>query len=404
MQEKMIRFLNSIGIKDTTKYDMDFISIYKDKGNRIKNKYRYYILKDSLRKLDLLLDFLSHVEKINDYDYEFIFTYKEKFSLSYISEFLSDFIYSKTFDDYDTYLHLNSKLKIFFNSDVDLESFELIKKELENLFSFVCYNLPIEVGIYDEKEIYELKNKKNNVDSHIINNLNEKIDNKSLSLNNSDNLSINKVTNGIKENLTGNLKKNTNDDNFIDNGDNVVDVIYEENDLGESSSFFNNTILENTSLNIEELKKKKEEEFMELNKKTIKDIAQAEKESEEIKKEKDYKREIFKKSNDYKTMNLEDIDENSGSVDFIGKVFESEIRDIRDNKKAVKLGITNLKSAVYVTLYPTEKELNETNFNDILGKNIEIKGKVTLFKNAKEFTITVQLSGFDNAELLEFTA
>ena len=88
MQDKMIRFLNSIGIEDTSKYDMDFISIYKDKGNKIRNKYRYFILKDSLWKLDSLLDFLAHLEKITTYDYEFIFTYKEKFSLSYSLSFL----------------------------------------------------------------------------------------------------------------------------------------------------------------------------------------------------------------------------------------------------------------------------------------------------------------------------
>ena len=376
MQDKMIRFLNSIGIEDTSKYDMDFISIYKDKGNKIRNKYRYFILKDSLWKLDSLLDFLAHLEKITTYDYEFIFTYKEKFSLSYISEFLSDFIYSKTFDDYDTYLHLNSKLKIFFNNDVDLESFELIKKELENLFSFACYNLPIEIALYDEKEIYELKNKKNNINTHIINNYE---DNKSIFENK-------KIVNPI-DNISNNTSNNINDDNIIDNSDTIIDVQYEENDLEENSSLFINTIKDN-SLNVEELKKKKEEEFLELNKKTVLDIEKAIKENEEIKKEKDYKREIFKKSNDYKKINLEEIDENSGSVDFIGKVFESEIRDIRDNKKSVKLGVTNLKSAVYVTLYPSEKELGETNFNDVLGKNIEIKGKVTLFKNAKEFTIT----------------
>lgn len=356
MQDKMIRFLNSIGIKDTSKYDMKFVSIYKDKGSLSRNKFRYFILKDTLWEFNQLNEFISFLNNINNYDYEFIFSYKEKINLKYISEFLSCFIYSKTFDDYDTYLHLNSKLIIYFNNDVDLESFELIKGEFIKLLSFVCYNLPIETKIYDEKEIFELKNKKE------------------------------KESNLSSLNYVKDDNKDINEENvFI--SDNLVDIQNNEEDsffLSSTSSFK----MESNPLLVEELKKKKEEEFMMLNKKTIENIKKEEKEEEERRVERDYKREVFKKSSSYKVMKLEDIDENSGSVDFKGKVFESEVRDLRDNKKMVKLGITNLKSAVYVNLYPSEKELSETKFNDIVGKNIEIKGKVTLFKNAKEFTIT----------------
>ena len=54
MQDKMIRFLNSIGIKDTSKYDMKFVSIYKDKGSLSRNKFRYFILKDTLWEFNQL--------------------------------------------------------------------------------------------------------------------------------------------------------------------------------------------------------------------------------------------------------------------------------------------------------------------------------------------------------------
>ncbi len=349
MNEKMLRFLNSIGIENTEKFDLDFLKISKETGGAKLDKYRYYVVKDTLWDFDTLIEFKDKLSSINSYEYEFIFSYKEKMNKDFLENFIHDFIYSKIFDDLDIYIHLNSKLKIYFLNELDLSNFELIEDELKELFSFVCYDFPIETFVDTRENIEQIKERYEKLD----------LENKKK-----------------KEEINENIDVNINED--------IVDISFEENNNTDIS----NVTKEEDKLNLEEVKKAKEEEFKKLNETTLKNIHKEEKEYEEYKKEKDYKREVFKKDSEYKVMNLEDIDENSGSVDFKAKIFESEIRDLRDNKKMVKLGVFTPKSAVYVNIYPSQKEMSETNFNDVVGKNIEIKGKVTLFKNSKEFTIT----------------
>ena len=84
MKDKMVRFLNSINIVNTSIYDMDFICISKSPYHITKPLYLYSVIKDTPFTYKILCDFLDHLSYITTYDYEFNFTYKKKYDLSSI--------------------------------------------------------------------------------------------------------------------------------------------------------------------------------------------------------------------------------------------------------------------------------------------------------------------------------
>lgn len=120
----------------------------------------------------------------------------------------------------------------------------------------------------------------------------------------------------------------------------------------------------------------------------------AEKEIEENYRQMLYERsqkDIFKRGG-YEFIKIEDIDSNSGAVDFNGYVFE--VKDPRTSKKGntiLSIGVADKNStngAIYVTLISNEKSMPVESFSQIkTGMNIRIKGKVGLDRFGKNIYV-----------------
>ena len=99
--------------------------------------------------------------------------------------------------------------------------------------------------------------------------------------------------------------------------------------------------------------------------------------------------ELFKRGG-YQYFEIENIDNNSGAVDFNGYIFEVDIKDSRSGKKIAKVGIANEKttSAIYVTIIENKTSLKAESFADLkLGTNIRIKGRVDLDRYKKDIFV-----------------
>lgn len=98
---------------------------------------------------------------------------------------------------------------------------------------------------------------------------------------------------------------------------------------------------------------------------------------------------LFKRGG-YQYFEIENIDSNSGAVDFNGYIFEVDIKDSRSGKKIAKVGVANEKttSAIYVTIIENKTSLKAESFADLkLGTNIRIKGRVDLDRYKKDIFV-----------------
>lgn len=100
-------------------------------------------------------------------------------------------------------------------------------------------------------------------------------------------------------------------------------------------------------------------------------------------------KDVFKRGG-YEFFEIENIDSNSGAVDFNGYIFESDIKDTRSGKKIAKIGVANEKTtaAIYVTIIENKSSLNADSFNSLkVGTNIRIKGRVDLDRFKKDIFV-----------------
>lgn len=122
-----------------------------------------------------------------------------------------------------------------------------------------------------------------------------------------------------------------------------------------------------------------EEDIKDEETKAIENAIQKAKENYDLMLEERRHQDVFKRGG-YEFKEIEEIDTNSGAVDFNGYVFECEVKDTRKGKKIAKVGVSNefTTSAIYVTILESRTIPAEA-FNELkVGKNIRIKGRVDL--------------------------
>ena len=138
MDNKMVRFLGSIGIEDINDYDLEFLSIQKDKEE--PNKFDYFIIKDTPWTYSGYQKFLSHLEKIQ-YKYRIFYTYKTNYTKEELHSFIDDFIFNECFEQFHYEIELKgSEIKILFKDDSEFECFSNLftrnlHEDLESLFN-----------------------------------------------------------------------------------------------------------------------------------------------------------------------------------------------------------------------------------------------------------------------------
>ena len=91
MNEKMTRFLNSIGIFNTERFDMDFDLVTRNQYNR--NQIDMLIVKQTPWTYEQLEEFQTHLETIK-YPYTIKFSYIKKPNASDATKLFGDWHYS----------------------------------------------------------------------------------------------------------------------------------------------------------------------------------------------------------------------------------------------------------------------------------------------------------------------
>ena len=97
---------------------------------------------------------------------------------------------------------------------------------------------------------------------------------------------------------------------------------------------------------------------------------------------------VFKKGN-YEFFTIGSINENSGAVDFNGKIFEvSDPKETKTGKVIYRVGVGDDSGAIYVTFISNSLSLSIDKLVELkTGKNIRIKGRVDLDKFKKDIFV-----------------
>ena len=142
MNDKMRRFLNSIGIENVDRFDMDFDIVTRNSLNR--NQIDMLIVKQTPWNYELLEEFQEHLEQVK-YPYTMKFSYIKKPMVSDATKLFGDWHYS--------HCRFNSKLKlfgigntitVFYESEEEKAQNEQVLKDFKQFLEFLGYNFQFE--------------------------------------------------------------------------------------------------------------------------------------------------------------------------------------------------------------------------------------------------------------------
>ncbi len=180
MSERMVKFLNSIGIEDYESFDIDFLKISKDSDD----VYNYFIKKETPWNYNKLILFINSLQNVK-YKYKLFFSYERNFNEIELHDFINDFVFNNIFETFNFKIKIDyNNVEIIFNENYldNKKTFEsMILEDLKSLFNFINFNYNISIvdGSVSKEEIKiigESTLKKRN-DDHIenIKNSQEKI-------------------------------------------------------------------------------------------------------------------------------------------------------------------------------------------------------------------------------------
>ena len=142
MNDKMRRFLNSIGIENIERFDMDFDIVTRNSYNR--DQIDMLIVKQTPWSFELLEEFQEHLEQIK-YPYTMKFSYIKKPMVSDATKLFEDWHYA--------HCRVNTKLKlfgigntinVFYDSEEEKNENAQIMKDFASFLDFLGYNFKIE--------------------------------------------------------------------------------------------------------------------------------------------------------------------------------------------------------------------------------------------------------------------
>lgn len=347
MEEKMKRFLTSLKVeeKDFNKFDMDFLSITRGVGTLKKPLFLCTVIKNTHFEFNTLLLLLNKLKNV-DIDYQFSFVYKEKLSETYLKRFISDYFENTFFDR--------------------INDFNIELKNQEIIINFDKKSISIYEGSF-ENELIELIN---------FMSLSQKVSikyvNSLTTLNNEDEEKVEPIQKAENKEFNKSLIKSEN----IEEKEIVNEALSSQDCIDQ--------LVEESAPIVDDIDTMFQKEATKINKELV-EIEKKEEQEAIVRAE---KRELYKKSSNYRHVEINDIDENSGAIEFKGKIYEVTIKDTKKRKGGlINLLVSDLKNSIYVTLFPSDKELETINFNNVNHKNIEIQGKVNKYGNSKEITV-----------------
>ena len=158
MNDKMRRFLTSIGIENVDRFDMDFDIVTRNSYNR--EQIDMLIVKQTPWNFELLEEFQEHLEQIK-YPYTMKFSYVKKPMVSDATKLFDDWHYA--------HCRVNSKLKlfgigntinVFYEDEEEKEKNAQIMKDFVSFLDFLGYDFKIEHKITQKTQEKPVKTEK----------------------------------------------------------------------------------------------------------------------------------------------------------------------------------------------------------------------------------------------------
>ena len=311
MNEKMVRFLKSIGISNFEDFDLDFDMLGKNRFK--KDQLDMVIVKKTPWKYYLLRQFQDGLNTI---------TYPYSIRFSYISRPTKDDVIEIYKDWYQTIYRIPSELELSvseFVIHVDYIDEEQEKKYKDSMTDFMSF--------------LDFINYEFSFTSKVL----PKVEEEGIKISKR---ALNKITKEASEAANEAILSDTEKDTSYERED--VSKMIEEDHLKEIEND-QNALLEEMKRNQKAMKKERE-------------------------------RARLNKRGNYSPIDLIDaIDSNSGSVDFNGKIFSIEIKDF-NQKKRLTIGVGDDKmGAIFVSMSGTS--LSDDTINNLKkGSNVRVRG------------------------------
>ena len=323
MTEKMVRFLTSIGINEFDDFDLDFEMVGYDRFN--KTQLNMVIVKDTPWKYSYLRRFQDGLNTIS-YKYLLRFSYKVRPDFNDVLSLFEDW--------YQTIYRLphnleisgddNGYIYIQYADEAEQEQYKSQINDFRSFLDFLSYEFVIVESVKPQEEEV--------------------------------NISDRKMKQLVKEAEKEAVETITNDDGVEANDASVAEELIERER--------------------EELSKNVGDAFLEMARQN--QIAMME----------ERKRARLNKRGNYQPIDyIDSINENSGSVDFNGKIFSIEIKEF-GGKKRLTVGVGDDKGgAIYVGMYENNQVNDEVIKHLVRNANVRIRGVAYIDDYSKTLTI-----------------
>ena len=137
MNNKMVRFLNSIEIKDVERFDMDFDLVSRNQF--IREQIDMFIVKDTPWDYSLLEEFQNGLAIIG-YPYTITFSYKTKPTVYDAIRLFDD--WHRSHNRYPAQIKLEGNGEIItfiYESEEQKQEYEQVTKDFQDFLEFLCY-------------------------------------------------------------------------------------------------------------------------------------------------------------------------------------------------------------------------------------------------------------------------
>ncbi len=333
MKEKMKRFLNSIGINDVERFDMDFDLVGRNPF--VREQVDMIICKETPWEYSLLEQFLESLNKI-DYPYQMTFSYKKAPSTYDAIKLFDDWHRSRNRFNANLDISANGQIICFsFANEEEKSKNTQVLMDFKDFLDFIGYRFAIDFEVKEVSSINKISEKKA-----------EKI--------------IQKAEEASKE---------------------IIE---------ESVSDANESYYKNTNDTIEENKAQEMEEFYKDNKKELEsNLKKVNKERKEY-----YK---YSSNNSWRDklpyVVIEDIDqinEKSGNVDLIGELYGiDKPKTTKEGRAFLNCGIGAKSKAISIKILENDN-ISADLINELkTGQYARIKGYVTVDKYTQALLINV---------------
>ena len=326
MNEKMIRFLHSIHIENTDDFDIDFEMVGRNRFKR--EQIDMVIVKDTPWKYHLLREFQDGLNTI-DYPYLLRFSYKVRPNFNEVDALFEDWFQTIYRLPHNLNITGNDEgfIYIEYNDEAEKEQYQDAIKDFRDFLSFICYEFVIVESVKPEETTEHPE-------------LSERTIKK-----------IEKIATKEAEEAIA-----TDDDSPVANDSSEVDKIIEQERI-EMNEQVGDALLQMMRENAKAMAKERE------------------------------RARLNKRGNYTPIDHIDSINQNSGSVDFNGKVFSCETNEF-GGKMSITLGVYDeFGGAIYTRAYENQSITRDVINGLVKDTNVRVRGVAYTDEFSKAVTI-----------------